>query len=137
MILRGTLLRRHFFGLQGTQWMQNSAKRRFVYINAWRSITTNPIENHYFAVCNETALVSSDVYLASDLFVPGTRLMQYGLRDHNAAKHRWYYFQKMQMDEVLLFKQFDSDTALAGRMTFHADFVDPTVRPDAHTTSTW
>ena len=37
----------------------------------------------------------------------------------------------MQMDEVLLFKQFDSDTALPGRMSFHTAFVDPTVRPDA------
>ena len=44
---------------------------------------------------------------------------------------RWYYFQKMQMDDVLLFKQFDSDTAFPGRMTFHTAFVDPTVRPDA------
>ena len=33
----------------------------------------------------------------------------------------------MQMDDVLLFKQFDSDTALPGRMTVH----DPIVRPDA------
>ena len=87
VILRSTLLRRHFFGLQGTQWMQNSAKRRFVYTNAWRNITTNTIENNFLAVCNETALVSSDDYLASDLFIPGTRLMQYGLSDHNAAKH--------------------------------------------------
>ena len=36
----------------------------------------------------------------------------------------------MQMDEVLFFKQFDSDTALPGCMTFHTAFVDPTVRPD-------
>ena len=52
-------------------------KRRLVYINAWRNITTNPIENNYLAVCNETALVSG----------PGARLMQCGLSDHNAAKH--------------------------------------------------
>ena len=103
----------------------------FVYINAWRNITTDPIENNHLAVCDGTPLVSPDDYLASDLFMPGVRLMQYGPSDHNAAKHRWHYFQKMQMDEVLLFKQFDSDTALAGRMTFHADFVDPTVRSDA------
>ena len=106
-------------------------KGRFMYINAWRNVTTDPIENNYLAVYDETALVSPDDYLASDLFMPGARLMQYGLRDHNAAKHRWYYFQKMQMDEVLLFKQFESDTALPGRMTFHTAFVDPTVRPDA------
>jgi len=106
-------------------------KGRFVYINAWRNITTDPIENNHLAVCDETSLVAPDDYLASDLFIPGARLMQYGLSDHNAARHRWYYFPKMQMDEVLLFKQFDSDTALPGRMTFHTAFVDPTARPDA------
>ena len=72
-----------------------------------------------------------DDYLASDLFMPGARLMQYGLSDHNAAKHRWCYLPKMQMDDVLLFKQLESDTTLPGRMTFHTAFVDPTVRPDA------
>ena len=35
------------------------------------------------------------------------------------------------MDVVLLFKQFDSDTALPGRMTCHTAFVDPTVIPYA------
>ena len=75
----------------------------FVYINAWRNITTDPIENNHLAVCDETSLVSPDDYLASHLFMPGAKLMQYGLSDHNAAKHRCYYFQKMQMDEVLLF----------------------------------
>ena len=54
-----------------------------------------------------------------------------GLNNQNAAKHRWYYFPKMQLQEVLLFKQFESDTALLGRTIFNIDFVDPTVRPDA------
>ena len=57
--------------------------------------------------------------------------MQYGLSNQNAAKHRWYYFPKMQMEEVLLFKQFESDTALPGRTIFNIIVVDPTVRPDA------
>jgi hypothetical protein len=106
-------------------------KGRFVYINAWRNITPDPIENNHLAVCDETSVVAPDDYVGSDLFMPGARLMQYGLSDHNAAKHRWYYFPKMQMEEVLLFKQFDSDTTLPGRMTFHTAFVDPTARPDA------
>ena len=97
-------------------------KGRFVYINAWRNITTDPIENNHLAVCDETSLVSPDDYLASDLFMPGARLMQYGLSDHNAAKHPWYYFPKMQVDVVLQFKQLDSDTALLGRMTFSHRF---------------
>ena len=106
-------------------------KGRFVYINAWRNITTDPIENNHLAVYDETSLVSPDDYLASDLFLPRARSMQYGLSDHNAAKRRWYYFPKIQVDVVLLFKQFDSDTALPGRMTCHTTFVDPTVIPYA------
>ena len=61
----------------------------FMYINAWRNITRDPIENNYLAVCDETSLVSSNDYLVSDLFIPGARLTQCGLSDHNAAKHRW------------------------------------------------
>ena len=107
-------------------------KRRFLYINAWRNITADPIENNYLAVCSETALVALDDCLASDLFMPRARSMQYGLSDHNAVKHRWYYLPKMQMDEVLLYKHFESDTTLPGCMTFHtAFFFDPIVRPDA------
>ena len=74
--------------------------------------------------------MSPDDNLASDLFMPLARLMEYGLSNQNAAKHCWYYFPKMQMDEVLLFKQFESDTALPGHTTFNFDFVDPTGRPD-------
>ena len=78
-------------------------KRRFVYINAWRNITTD-IENNHLAVYDENSLVSPDDYLASDLFLPGARSMQYGLSDHTVAKRRWYYFPKIQMDVVLQFK---------------------------------
>ena len=89
-------------------------KGRFVYINAWRNITTDPIENNHLAVYDETSLVSPDDNLASDLFLPGARSMQYGLSDHNVAKRRWYNFPKIQMDVELQFKQFASDTARDG-----------------------
>ena len=107
-------------------------KGRVVYINAWRKITTDPVENNHLAARDATSLVALDDYFASDLFMPRVffRLRQYGLRDHIAVKHRWYYFLKMQMDAVLLSKQLDSDTVFAGCMTFHTAFVDPIARPD-------
>ena len=37
-------------------------------------------------------------------------------------KHRWRYFPKMQMDDVLSFKLFDLDAALPGQVSFHACF---------------
>ena len=56
-----------------------SKGRRFVYIDAWRNITTDPIENNHLAVCHETSLLTPDDYLAMDVFTPKGRLMQYGL----------------------------------------------------------
>ena len=50
-------------------------KGHFTYINAWRNITTDPIENNHSAVCDETYLVSPDDNLASDLFLPGASSM--------------------------------------------------------------
>ena len=49
-------------------------------------------------------------YLDADLFMSGVKLMQYSLSDHIAANHCWCHFQKMLMEEVLLFKRFDPDT---------------------------
>ena len=46
-------------------------------------------------------------------------------------KHKWYYFPAMTKDEVLLFKQFDSDTSLTGRMAFHTAIKDPTAHEDS------
>ena len=107
-------------------------KGRFVYINEWRNITTDPIENNHLAVYDETYLVSPDDYPASDLFLPGARSVQCGLSDHNVAKRRWYYFPKIQMDVVLqcfqFFLDFEPNTcpalpsdAVAKEVAFHAE----------------
>merc|ERR1712086_1058603 len=37
-------------------------------------------------------------------------------------------YPHMTKDEVLLFKQFDSDPQRSSRFTFHSSFTDPTVR---------
>ena len=59
-----------------------------------------------------TSLVAPDVHLVPDLFLSGARLVQFGLSDHTAAQHHRFYCSKIQVGEVLLFKQFGSDTAL-------------------------
>ena len=82
---RGTLLRRHFFGLQGTQWMQNSAKGA----SCTSTPPQTPSRTTTWQCATRPLWCHRDDYLASDLFMPGARLMQYGLSDHNAAKHRW------------------------------------------------
>ena len=59
VIHRGMLLKRHFFGLQNAV-VAKFCKGRFVYIHAWRNITTDPIENNHLAVYDETSLVSPE-----------------------------------------------------------------------------
>ena len=39
----------------------------------------------------------------------------------------------MKKNEVILFKQWDSDPTLSGRITFHTAFSDPAAPPDAPT----
>ena len=82
------------------------------------------------AVCDETTIVKPDDYITSDLFVENQHIQQYRLSDRNAAQHRWYYYSKMKKDEVLLFKQWDSDRTLSGRVCFHSAFSDPSAPND-------
>jgi len=43
---------------------------------------------------------------------------------HNPA-HQWYYFPRMERDEALVFKVFDSDPGQPSRFTAHSAFDDP------------
>ena len=63
VIHRDTLLRSHFFGLQGTQWMALRVHQRVAK-------DYHPVENNHLAVCDATSLVALDDNLASDLFMP-------------------------------------------------------------------
>jgi hypothetical protein len=115
------------------RWMRY-ATGRFVVINAWRNISPHPIEQNPLAVCDEASLVKPDDYLPGDFYRdapdhPVTKT--YRLVSRNARQHQWYYFPRMNKDEVVLMKQFDSDTTLSGRMCFHTAFADPTAAANA------
>ena len=67
-----------------------------MHITARLNITTDPLVNNHLAVCNVASLVISVFFLASVWFMPGFRLVQYGLSDHTAAKHRRLFCSKVQ-----------------------------------------
>merc|ERR1712137_1270374 len=94
--------------------------------NAWRNISDEPIEDNHLAVLDERTLVKPDDCIQLDLYAVGYDVLQYNLSMRNASQHKWYYHPKMTKDEVLVFKQWDSDSSLAGRMCFHTAFDDPT-----------
>jgi hypothetical protein len=45
--------------------------------------------------------------------------------------HRWYYFPRMERDEALLIKCYDSLEDGRARFSAHSAFDDPTTRPGA------
>lgn len=72
----------------------------------WRPLA-NPVEDWPLAVCDgrtvkKSSLIEADVvrrdYVSSNMFLK-----------YDEA-HKWHYLDKQQMDEVLIFKQFDTRT---------------------------
>ena len=101
---------------------------RYLYVNLWRNIADEPIENDHLAMLDERTTAKPDDYIVRDLFGPGYNVVQYGLNARHAAHHKWYYFPAMHRDEGILFKQFDSDFTKQGRVCFHMSANDPEVK---------
>lgn len=107
-------------------------------VNAWRNVSEeHPIMDNALACCDCASVdlpgdfVRCDVELqkrpslnpdGEDQAVPPAE--QYRLAARGSGRHRWCYFPRMERDEVLLFKQFDSDPAARARFCFHSSFSD-------------
>lgn len=100
--------------------------RRLAIINVWRPINPQPILDAPLAVldaasCHEADLVSSDL-VYKDRIGETYNLM------HSPA-HRWYYFPRQSRSEVIVFKNFDSDSPV--NLCPHTAFDDPLTPVDA------
>ena len=100
---------------------------RFLEVNVWRPIR-GPLEDTPLAVLDGRTLAREDL-IPSDLIyrdkVGETYAVQY------SPRHRWFYFPRMQRDEVVLIKGFDSDITNPARFAPHTGFDDPTTPPTA------
>jgi len=115
-------------------------KARYVLINAWRNISeTDPVYNHPLAVLDSTSVTAEEMVRVNEQLKHGARCQfrdgmstndcaeQYRLTAERAGEHRWFFYPHMRKNEVLLFKQFDSDPSRSSRFTFHSSFCDPAV----------
>jgi hypothetical protein len=102
-------------------------KHRFAEINLWRPIR-GPLLRSPLALCDAQTLAEENL-VASDLRYPDRTGETYAVT-YNAAQ-RWYYFPKMQADEAVLIRCFDSACAGAARFSAHGAFDDPNSPPDA------
>jgi hypothetical protein len=99
-------------------------RSRMVEINVWRPIK-GPVLDHPLAVCDAGSIAPDDLIAVNE----GLRHEVFMLR-YNPA-HRWYYFPRLEADEVILIKGFDSASDGRARFTAHAAFADPSTPPDA------
>lgn len=100
--------------------------RRLAFINVWKPL--NVVEERPLAMCDVQSCKDEDFF---KLF------LRY--RDRNgenyvmthSPRHKWWYFPKMNPDQSILLKTFDSATDGRARFVGHTAFQDPSSPPDA------
>ena len=102
-------------------------KNRFAEINVWRAIH-GPIESSPLALCDARSLRQEDV-VPCDLVYRERVGETYGFTYN--PKHRWYYFPRLERNEAILLKCYDSKDDGRARFTAHTSFDDPNSPPDA------
>ena len=100
---------------------------RFAEINVWRPIR-GPVESSPLALCDARSLGVEDI-VPMDLVYRERVGEIYGFM-HN-PKHRWYYFPRMERNEAILLKCYDSKADGRARFTAHTSFEDPNTAPNA------
>jgi hypothetical protein len=102
-------------------------RHRFAEINVWRPIR-GPVEETPLGVCDAQSMTLAD-FIPSDLRYRDRTGEVYAVA--YSPNHRWYYFPRMQRDEALLLKCYDSAEDGRARFTAHTGFDDPTSPPNA------
>ncbi len=102
-------------------------RRRFVEINVWRPIR-GPVEAWPLALADASSVAPADLVTCDLIYADRTGEIYYGV---HSAKHRWYYFPRMQRNEAVLIKCYDSKTDGRARFSLHTAFDDPTTPANA------
>ena len=114
-------------------------KRRYALINVWRNIRKDEPVLQYPLACVDGATANfSD--LRTFRIEYSDRIGENYFCTTGQGQHRWFYYPKMQFDEAMLIKQWDSHGGIAkgldmdqeGVSTFaiHSSLLDPTASSD-------
>jgi hypothetical protein len=102
-------------------------RHRFAVVNLWRPIK-GPLLEAPLALCDARSMAAQD-FVANDLIYPDRVGETYAVTFN--PRHRWFYFPRMQTDEAILIKCYDSLEDGRARFTAHTAFRDPTTPADA------
>jgi hypothetical protein len=102
-------------------------QHRFAEINVWRPIR-GPVESSPLALCDALSIDPKD-FVPAD-FVYRDKVGEVYRFTYN-PKHRWFYFPRLERNEAILLKCYDSKEDGHARFSAHTAFEDPTSGPDA------
>jgi hypothetical protein len=100
---------------------------RVAQINVWRPMRS-PVLRSPLALLDASSVAPEDL-IATDHVYPDRVGEIYHLAYQR--RHRWFYFPRMQRDEVVLIKGYDSREDGRARFTPHTAFTDPATPVDA------
>lgn len=96
---------------------------RFANINLWRGLA--PVERTPLAICQGSTIAEEDLRVGHIRMTPQTPSPPMsGFNIAWSPAHRWWVYPKMQPDEVLVFRLYDSDPRRT-QLTAHTAFEDP------------
>ena len=102
-------------------------RQRFAVINVWRPIR-GPVLSTPLAVCDARSMRPED-FVPTDLRYRDRTGEVYSVTFR--PEHRWYFFSRMERNEAMLIKCYDSSDDGRARFTAHTAFDDPTTPEDA------
>ena len=103
---------------------------RYVLLNAWRNIADIPVVDDNLCMLKPSSMVKEEDCITVALTSDNTSVnhiaksvLQYHLSHTNVHKHEWVYYPNLVKNELLLFRQWDSDN-LKEPVVFHSAFHD-------------
>ena len=102
----------------------------FMMLDFWRPThMTQPLRHMPLALCEPNSVARGDIVPTIVSGISPNSAPAYQMCLRRSPSHRWYYYPDMTVDEVLVFKLFDSrksDAEPRLRSCFHTAFHDPT-----------
>jgi hypothetical protein len=96
--------------------------RRTANFNQWRLLSPGPTQRP-LALCDARTVAVEDVIPGDSIFPARDWSFETAFIAHN-AEHRWIYFPGLTSEQVLVFKQADSDRGRP-QLVPHTAFTDP------------
>lgn len=86
-----------------------------IFASVWKPLK-GPVIDWALAVCDAKSIKSADEFTSTDVIGDENGGLSEDLRVSYDQNHRWYYLKDQTPDELILFRQCDTDRNKLGRL---------------------